>query len=620
MVLYDYGESAFEFTKGTQVVFKRTTRIKILKKNGLDQADIFIPFYQKDFQNREEVKDVKGFTYNLENGKVVKVKLDEKSIFEEKQDANWHQKKLTMPNAKVGSVIEISYTIKSDFIENLREWEFQNTIPVMWSEYRVEMVPFFEYTHLLSGFNSFHIKDAQVLHQTKGITYEEKVGYQTVQQRSSMSMQILQYRFVMKDLPAFTEEPYLTSIDDYKSKMEFMLTKIQYPNQEPRYMASNWDGFAKELLKEENFGGQLVSSNFTKKIAEELNVASADSLAKVKKVLAYVQKQMSWDGKNRVYSENIKKAHDSRKGSSADINLLLTALLREVGIEASPMLISTRQHGKPVTEMPMLSKFNYVVAHVKIGKNTYLLDATEPDVPFGMLPFRCLNGKGWVAELPSGRWVPIKNSERNVQMVSADLQIMPTGEVVGTMEETFQGISALRARSYIRTKGQEEFIKNFSDKGQEWVRQEVKIQNMEKLQEPLKTQYKLTKAGDLQPVQLLYVTPMLNHAETENPFKIAERLYPIDFATPSDEVYVFTFTIPEGYEVEELPQGKNLSLPNNTARFIYAAQIVNGKLQVMSRLNINKEVFGPEEYANLRELYNQLVAKHAEKIVLRKKS
>jgi hypothetical protein len=94
----------------------------------------------------------------------------------------------------------------------------------------------------------------------------------------------------------------------------------------------------------------------------------------------------------------------------------------------------------------------------------------------------------------------------------------------------------------------------------------------------------------------------------------------VDFATPIDETFVFTYQLPQGYDVEELPTNASMALPGNAAKFYYQAQVQNGQLQVTSKLIISKTVFAPGEYANLRELYSRMVAKHAEKIVLRKKS
>ncbi|QHL88277.1 DUF3857 domain-containing protein [Nibribacter ruber] len=620
VVLYDYGHTSFLYTKGTQVQLKRLLRIKILKKAGLDQANISIPYYRKDFSNKEEVLELKGMTYNLEGGKIEKVKLDDKAVFEEKADVNWYVKKIAMPNVKVGSVIEISYTIKSPYLYSLRDWTFQAEIPVAWSEYRMNMMPFYEYTHLLHGFQRYHLEDMKVISQTIAFNWEEDMGHTSLQKCGSQVYKIAQYRWVMKDVPAFTEEPYMTGVQDYLSKLEFMLTKIQYPEREPEYMASSWDGLAKELQKEEQFGLQLQNTAGFKKTVDQATAASTDVLSKAKAIDAYVKNQMVWDGMNSFYSENIKKAHEAHKGSSADINLLLVALLREAGLDAHPMLVSTRSHGSAATNMPMLSKFNYVIAAVKVGEATHLLDATERELPFGVLPYRCLNGQGWVTNLPAGKWLPLKNNDRNVQLVSAHMEIKPTGEVTGKMEESYSGLSAHQMRASIKAQGKEDYLQKLTSKDPDWTRQEMNLANLEKHDADLKATYKLHRVGEAQPVHLLYVSPMLNHATEQNPFKLANRLFPIDFATPTDETYVFTYVLPTGYEVEEMPKGLNVSLPDNSARFSYLVQVTDGKLQIMSKLNINKPVFTAKEYQDLRELYSRMVAKHAEKVVLRKKS
>lgn len=103
-----------------------------------------MPYYQKG-TGRENVNSVKGFTYNLEGGKVQKDRLNNSAVFDEQTSEYWFAKKFTMPNVKEGSVIDVSYTITSDFVCNLRDWEFQHSIPVVWSEYRARIPEYFDY-------------------------------------------------------------------------------------------------------------------------------------------------------------------------------------------------------------------------------------------------------------------------------------------------------------------------------------------------------------------------------------------------------------------------------------------------------------------------------------------
>lgn len=78
-------------------------------------------------------------------------------------------------------------------------------------------------------------------------------------------------------------------------------------------------------------------------------------------------------------------------------------------------------------------------------------------------------------------------------------------------------------------------------------------------------------------------------------------------------------SLPEGYSVDELPQPKVISLPNGAAKYTYNVSQLGNMLNVVSFLQINKSLFLQDEYPNLREFYNQLVAKQAEQIVLKKK-
>ena len=70
-------------------------------------------------------------------------------------------------------------------------------------------------------------------------------------------------------------------------------------------------------------------------------------------------------------------------------------MLKEAGLEANPVILSTRNNGYVGSiTFPNISKFDYVIGHVKIGEKEYLLDATEPYGMPNILPVRCLNGEG----------------------------------------------------------------------------------------------------------------------------------------------------------------------------------------------------------------------------------
>ncbi len=105
----------------------------------------------------------------------------------------------------------------------------------------------------------------------------------------------------------------------------------------------------------------------------------------------------------------------------------------------------------------------------------------------------------------------------------------------------------------------------------------------------------------------------------ENPFRSEKREYPVDFCSAVEETYLMKLTLPAGYAVDEMPKTKLIALPGNAGKFTYSCAQTGESLTVVSSLLINKNLFTQEEYPHLREFYDQVVAKQAEQIVLKKK-
>jgi hypothetical protein len=117
----------------------------------------------------------------------------------------------------------------------------------------------------------------------------------------------------------------------------------------------------------------------------------------------------------------------------------------------------------------------------------------------------------------------------------------------------------------------------------------------------------------------MYINPYVLPFLTSNPFKADQRLYPIEFDAPIETTLLCTIKLPDGYAVEELPQSKVVALPGNAARAIFnISSDVPQTVQVMTRLQINRTFFLPEEYDQLKEFYTRLFAKQGEQIVIKK--
>ncbi|NEM97979.1 DUF3857 domain-containing protein [Pontibacter burrus] len=575
---------------------ERHIRIKILKKSGYDWANFKVPYLVKG-----SVAGIKGYTYTLEDGVVQKTKLDLKNAFDEKFYEDWYVKKFTMPNVKEGSVIDVEFTtyLAAAFY-NLPAWEFQQTIPTAWSEYHAEIPEFLTYKFLMQGYHPLYYSNK-----------ENKAS-------GSTNYKNFQYTWIMKDVPALKEESFITTLKDYQTKIEFELQQIRYPRG-TQQISGNWDEVTKGLLQSDRFGVPMNNKGAFKNIVVGLEAQTKVPEDLAEKIYHHVQGHMTWTKGNGFGTSNntLRKAYDEAKGNVADINLLLVTMLREAGFDANPVLVSTRENGRPPKDSPLLSRFNYVVAHVVVNGKEFLLDATEPLAPFGMLPPRALNDEGRLIKKDAGRWVTLNPKTRS-QYVAIEAVFSPEGSLQGKLTESADGYYALELRKKISEQGEGKFAEDLTRELGNYSMSKPTFENNEKKNQPFLIKYDIRSTGTGQNQDIIYFNPLLGFVKKDNPFKLEERLYPINFSWPSDETIIAKYTIPAGYVVEEAPKSAVITLPEEGGKFTFMVQQQGNQLQVMSRINLNKTLFYVEEYTYLKEFYNQIIAKQAEQIVLKK--
>jgi hypothetical protein len=612
VVLCDYGQSYHQYssTTGLQMIYERHRRIKIFKKSGYEWAThSIVTSVSKSGSGKEYVADVRGATYNLIDGKMVTDKLSKESIFDEKVSATRNQKKLSLTNIKEGCIIEYSYRIVSDFDMEIRAWEFQKSVPTLWSEYRVLIPSFYKFQVIAQGYEPFAITEKKEENINFGVGIATEQGDR--------------FRWAMKDVPALKEESFMTTIEDYRAQIEFEIAAYTPTTGMHKYFSLSWDDFSKSLNNYENFGIQLKRGGFLKDVATNIKATAKDSLSKIQAAYDYISKNMTWNGNETFFaSSSLKKAFEIKTGSAADINLMLIVLLRELDLEADPVVLSTRENGRVLDNYVLERKFNYVIAHTTVGGKMMLLDATEPMMKLGILPVRCLNESGRLIRGNSGQWVSLKSDEKMSKTLILNMKINPEGQVKGDLSVSFLGYYGNMYRKIMTKDGKDKYTENFKKSHPTWEITKTSIEGLEDINNPLVAQFetvineKSNLAGDR-----IYLSPMIGEGEEKNPFQATTRKFPVDFGALTEENFIATYTIPEGYVVEEIPKGIRVNLPDDGGRFTYAINSLpqEGKISISSKITFKKTTYFAEEYELLRKFYDQIVQKHAEQIVLKKK-
>lgn len=601
VVLADYGEAYVTVsTQSATLMFERHVRIKILKKEGLSWADASIALYKPGSSSEERVTSLKASTFNLENGKIVETKMSKDGVFNEKFNRYTTLQKFTFPNVKEGSVIEYSYKINSPFISNFPNWQFQRSIPTRYTEYWAVIPDFFTMEKYMQGYitpTSYEVKNIQ------RTDYIDKG-----------------HHWIIKNVPAFKEEPFMTSENDYLSKINFALAYINFPGQPTQEVMGSWQKLNNGLLISEAFGKIITGNGFLSKQVEEIVAGETDPMKKIEKIYNHVKRTVEWDGYRDFLGDKPKEVLEKKKGTSGDINLLLASMLEKAGIVVDMVLISTRDHGFIRQQYPMDRQFNYVVCMARVNDKQILLDATEPYLPMGVLPERCLNGQGLVISGNAHGWLPLETKTKARTVVNVDLTLNESSELAGNISFSRDGYDAIDMRKTYHAKGESDYMSSAFGKKASWQIDKTSFENLKEIDKSVKEIHELTindhvtTAGDM-----IYINPFVVEQLAQNPFTLEDRIYPVDYGSLKEKVYMCKLTLPEGYTIDELPQGKVYIMPGGTAKYTYSITQLGNQVNIISNFQINRNIFLQAEYKNLREFYNQVVAKQAEQIVLKKK-
>jgi Domain of Unknown Function with PDB structure (DUF3857)/Transglutaminase-like superfamily len=613
VVLFNVGESRLEFNvaKGFfELIYERHCRIKIFNKNGYRHADHSIVYYKPSGTSKEYISGLKGYTYLLEEGKVVKHKLENSSIFEEEYTDELFIKKFTMPNVKEGCVIEYSYKITTDFFTYLKSWEFQDDIPVMYSQYTTEIPEPFNYKLSMQGYTDVTPSKKQDL----------KTG--SLGAGSTRTFTINVNTYTAKDIPAFRNEKFITAEENYILRIDYQLASFDWPGEMTQDILPSWNKILKGLMESANYGKKLKARGELKDVAESISKQYTQPEEKMKAIYEYVKKTVKWNDKYTYLAQTpFRKVLESQKGSVAEINLMLTSLLREADLNANPVILSTRKNGILNPYVPMIRNFNYVITQVQIGEKRYLLDASQPYLSAGIIPFHCLNGQGVVTYDEKFEWIDLSLGRGKIsQNTTVMLKMDESGVINGTLNIHYQDYAAENVREAIAAESEEKYWeKNWKSESNGFKLQSNQVENLQDYSKPLKLNMKIEMENEAMGSKI-YLDPFLQKSFNENPFKQEERSFPVDFGCPIVESYFMSFTLPEGFEVEEMPKSGVMVLPDKSASFSYTIGQQQNMIQIRSRLSIEKGVYLPDEYKSLKEFFAQVISKQKEQIILKKKS
>jgi hypothetical protein len=594
VILFHLGE--LRITPDFGMEFFVHKRVKILTELGKEYANIEIPVYYKN-----KIYDLKAESYSPE-GK--KTKLDDDNVFEEKINRFWNKKVFAVPGVEVGSVFEYKYQVTSESIYQLEPWVFQDHEHTKFSQITVYLPAGFTY----SGLTMNLLPD----------DYEQT--YEKVRNPYDFDKDCALYKWTVRELPGIKKEPYMKAFDDYLAKILFQLVsfKNQYVNRE---FAKHWDDVAEEVWIEykDHFNQDGGLEDFTK----ELVAGITDPIEQTKKIYNYVRRDIRTNGKGGLWGDAVgdpKNVFKNKEGSSNEKNILFINMLKQVDIEAMPVLISTRSNGQFNQDWVNLQQFNRVVACVDIGQKKYFLNTGSKYCPFSYLTPDYDVDYGFIVNNKKGQIIKINAPEPDNKLeIESLVNLDENGEINVYAHFTFEGINAVLERDKIENKDLNEYLEGqIDDIHQEAVLDSFHYAAMDSCSKPLELDLYFHVPGYLEEAGTIsYCRIPLLTGRDKNPFVRDERKFPVDYDYSYSQTEKVKMMVADCFQISEKPSKAKGNIRGLIYNKIYF-DIDNG-LECQRNFKLRQKQFSKREYPTLKNMYDKVVNSDQDQLVLVRK-
>ncbi len=588
VILFKHRETKLIFHNMSGWTLQTTVheRIKINTIKGIDFATKKIKLYN-EHKNNDELFNIRAVTYNLKGKEIVRTKFSRKSIYKKELNDRWTQLTFTMPDLNENSIVEWQYTINSNYIFYIDDIVLQEDLPMNYFRATIN-VPGDHVNFIYRFLNKIKVN----IINERGLYIENW------------------------NVPKFKKEKYTRNIELYRPRIVFDVYATNFPNSSYKVYSKTWDDVAKQLNADQHFGLQLKKTKYFKK---ELSQILSQSTSKKDSILAifdFVKNKVKWNGVYSIFSKKgVKATFNEKSGNVAEINMILVSMLRKAGFNADPVILSTRNMFEAV--FPTILKVNYVICYVELG-NGILLDASNKNAYYNLLPFRVLNGVGRVIKKDNRSFfVDLSPKTFAVTKRNINMEINSSGLVSGNFRIAFKGEKAIINRNKFTDLDDMGLEFELRSQFQNTYVYNVRLYNKNKLDKPFLVLSKFNLNNNIKDSEnKMILSVMTLFKQNEKIIEEDSRKYPIEFGYPFKEITIQSIKLPEGFKITKLPDDIVEKSANGEIAFSFSFKQENNILYIKKILISNAVKIAPKDYLEFKRVITELVKTENRSIVL----
>lgn len=562
------------------------SRVKIYNKdNASDFLDHEIYVYDDGHGNRETLSGLKAYTYNMEKGKITTTKVDSDSKYKSKEDKNYTVTKFAFANVKNGSVVEYSYSILTPFLNSIPFVYMEDKIPVKYVEFVFD-------TAKPLGYNINYKGDIAPVHRDVS---EKKIyggDYQV-------------YRFGYENLPAYKDEEFVLNNNNYRTALKAELNSIMQQTGGLKTLALTWKDIAKRLYDHDNFGGELKKKNLVKEVLPEDIKNIPDMQEKAAAILKFVQKNYTYNNEDDVATDKgIKNLLTTKVGNAAEINFLLTMLLRSANIDANPVVLSTVKRGFLNSASPSVSQLNFVLASIEKDGKIYLLDGTSKQSKINMVSPKAFNYYGLIMSEKEAKQISIVYPGLSETFLTVDAKMTPEGTFEGHFSDRDTNLYAMMVNS-IYTENKDDYQKQYKE------RYKFPYSNLKsgvQDNDDFETSFDFDSDTFVDTIgnKLVFNPLLFLYTQNHSYNQTQERKAPLEFYSRNKKTKKVAITLPDGYIFENVPKSKKFRTEDNAIQYVYYVEQEGNKITVEATTTIDDAILPKEYFPMFKQIFDNI--------------
>lgn len=574
------------------------SRVKIYNKdNAGDFLDHEIGVYDNRNGTRETLSDLKANTYNFENGKVVATKIEKNEKFKSKENKYYDVTKFAFSNVKDGSVVEYSYTLLTPFLGSMPRVLIEDEIPARYVEYVLDTPKPLGYTINYKG----------------SLNPSQRV----VEERTMYGNDYQTYRFAYNNVAPYKEEKYVGNNDNYKTGIKAELNSTMIRNEFKSY-ANSWEDIRKRLYDLDNFGLELKKQHLAKDVLPADIKSIGNKMERANAILDFVQKNYTWNKEDDVVTDKgIKNLINTKIGNSAEINLLLTMLLRSADINADPVVLATVRKGLLLTYNPSIAQLNYVLASFVEKDQIYLLDGATKLSEINMVAPKALNYHGLIMGKDQVKQINLLYPDVCKTFLTIDAKLNPDGTFEGHFADRDTKLYAMMVNERY-SDDKDKFSQSYKD---EYKFSFANLKSGLQDNNDFETSFDFNADTFVDVIgnKLVFNPLLFLYAQNHNYNQKEPRKAPLEFYSANERIKKVTITLPDGYVFENIPKSKKFRTEDSGLVYSYVVTEQGNKLTVESIVKIDDATFPKEYYPAFTQIFDNITKQEAQVVTAVKK-